>query len=84
MVDRKKLVDGAIGGVLVGGAIAAKLADWGLTAADVVLSGAVNLTNSFVKAPKLDLGFKDIPKNVAKHCDTLYKKLLKKGMEKLR
>lgn len=84
MVDKKKLVDGAIGGVLIGSAVAAKLADWGLQAADVVLSGAVNLANSFVKAPNVSLGFDKIPGKIAQKCDKLSDKLWKKGLEKLR
>ena len=84
MVDKKKIVNGAIGGVLIGGAITAKLANWGLQAADVVLSGAVNLANSFVKAPNFGLGLDKIPVKAAQKCDKLSGKLWKKGLEKLR
>ena len=84
MVDKKKAVDGAIGGVLIAGAVAAKLAQWGLTVADTVFSGAVRMTDAFVKAPKLGLGFDKIPEKGAKECEDLSKKLWKKGMEMFR
>lgn len=78
--DMKKCVKGAAGGVLISAGVIAKLADWGLSASEVVLNGAANLADSFVKAPKLGIGkslFGAMHKGVSKVSDIC----LKKGKE---
>lgn len=79
--DMKKGVQGAIGGVLLGVGYAAKLADYGLSCAEVVLNGAENLVDSFVKAPKLGIGkslLTSLHKGVSKFSD----RCIKKGKER--
>lgn len=44
------------GGVVYSVGVAVTLADWGLSAVEVVFNGAVNVANSFVNAPKLGIG----------------------------
>jgi hypothetical protein len=44
-----------MGGVAYSAGVAATLADWGLSAVEVVFNGAVNVANSFVKAPDLGI-----------------------------
>lgn len=80
MVDKTKIVKGAIGGILLSAGVVAKLADYSLSAAEVVLNGAINLTNSFVKAPDLGIG-KALSGTVHKSVSKLSDKLLKKGRE---
>ena len=76
----KKCVKGACGGVLVGAGVAAKLADYGLSAAEVVLNGAVNLADSFVKTPKLGIG-KALIDSAHKTVNKLSDRWIKKGKE---
>jgi hypothetical protein len=75
--DMKKGVQGAIGGVLLGVGYAAKLADYGLHASELVLNGAENFVEAFVKAPKLGIGkslFGSMRKGVQKFSDICMKK----------
>ncbi|MBQ8870917.1 MAG: hypothetical protein IJ019_06040 [Alphaproteobacteria bacterium] len=80
MVDKKKLIKGAVGGILITAGVAAKLADKSLSAAEVVLNGAVNLADSFVNAPKLGIG-KALLGGVHQGLSKFSDKLLKKGRE---
>lgn len=80
MVDKKKMIKGAVGGVLLSAGVVAKLTDYGLNVAEVVFNGAVNMANSFVKAPKLGIGtalLNTAHKGVSKLSD----KLINKGRE---
>ena len=76
----KKCVKGACGGVLIGAGVAAKLADYGLSVAEVVLNGAENLASSFVKAPKLGIG-KALLDSAHKAVTKLSSRWIKKGKE---
>ena len=80
MVDKSKLIKGAIGGVLLSAGILAKLADKGLSVAEVVLNGAVNFATSFANAPKLGIG-KAMADSLHENVSKLSDKLLKKGRE---
>ena len=55
-MEAKKITKKAVGGVLIGAGYALKLAEWGLNASEVVLNGAKNMADSFVKAPELGVG----------------------------
>ena len=79
-MDKVKLAKKALGCTVLGLGVAAKLARWGLSASEVVLNGAVNLANEFVKAPKLGIGealFGTLKKGVG----TLEKNLITRGKE---
>lgn len=76
----KKVTKKTAGAALITAGVAAKLAKWGLSASDVVLSGAVNLADSFVSAPKLGIG-KSLFSSVQKGVSDLEKNLMKKGKE---
>ena len=76
----RKCVKGACGGVLVGAGVAAKLADYGLSVAEVVLNGAENLADHFVKAPKLGIG-KALFDSTHKAMTKLSARWIKKGKE---
>ena len=80
MVDKTKLIKGSVSGILLSAGVVAKLADWCLSATEVVLNGMVNVTNSFVKAPNLGIG-KALSGAVHKSVSKLSDKLLKKGRE---
>ena len=80
MVDTKKIIKGAAGGVLLAAGVAAKLSDKALSVAKVVFSGAANMADMFAKAPKGNIGesfFSISHKALSKISD----KLLKKGKE---
>ncbi len=79
-MDKKKVVKGAVGGILVTAGVAAKIADKCLSIAEVVLNGAENLADSFVKAPKLGIG-KSLLNTGHKVIQDFSKKTLKKGKE---
>lgn len=76
----KKVTKKTAGAALITAGVAAKLAKWGLSASDVVLSGAVNLADSFVSAPKFGIG-KAAFSAVQKGVSDLEKNLMKKGKE---
>lgn len=76
----KKVTKKTAGAALITAGVAAKLTKWGLSASDVVLSGAVNLADSFVSAPKLGIG-KSLFSSVQKGVSDLEKNLMKKGKE---
>ena len=75
--NMKQGVKYAVGGVLIGASIAAKIADYGLHASELVLNGAENFVEAFVKAPKLGIGkslFGSMRKSVQKFSDICMKK----------
>ncbi len=75
--NMKQGVKYAVGGVLIGAGIAAKIADYGLHASELVLNGAENFVEAFVKAPKLGIGkslFGSMRKGVQKFSDICMKK----------
>ena len=75
--NMKQGVKYAVGGVLIGASIAAKIADYGLHASELVLNGAENFVEAFVKAPKLGIGkslFGSMRKGVQKFSDICMKK----------
>lgn len=76
----KKVTKKTAGAALITAGVAAKLTKWGLSASEVVLSGAVNLADSFVSAPKLGIG-KAAFSAVQKGVSDLEKNLMKKGKE---
>lgn len=79
----KKVTKKAAGAVLITAGVAAKLAKWGLSASDVVLSGANNLADTFAPAPKIGIG-KSLFSSVQKGVSDLEKNLMKKGKEWVR
>ncbi len=73
----KRVAKSAIGGAYLGAGVAMKLAEFGLSASEVVLGGAKNLANQFVKGPDLNIGeqlLKDVKKQTAKLSAFLIKK----------
>lgn len=79
-MDKVKLANKTLGCTALGLGIAAKLAGWGLNAAEVVLNGAANLANEFVKAPNLGIG-KALFGTLKKGVGTLEKSLIDRGKE---
>lgn len=66
----------ATGGALIGAGVSLKLAQFGLSAAQVVASGAKNLANEFVKAPDgniVEPVLKDVEKQAGKAAAWLIK-----------
>lgn len=79
-IKMKRCAKGAVGSVVLSAGVALKLAKWGLSVSEIVLNGADNLANSFVKTPSLGIGkgaISDIKKQVSKFSDIC----LKKGRE---
>ena len=77
-MEAKKITKKAVGGVLIGAGYALKLAEWGLNVSEVVLNGAKNMADSFVKAPELGVG-KAAFDGVKKGVSGLSKNLIKTG-----
>lgn len=51
-----KIEKGAVGGTILATGIFLKIAELGMSVAEVVLNGAENLADHFVKAPKIGIG----------------------------
>jgi len=68
------------GCLICGTGYALKLAEWGLSAAEVVLNGAENMADSFAKAPKLGIG-KSLFGGLKKGTNKVSAFLIKKGKE---
>ena len=80
----EKAVEVAAGGAMVSLGVAAKVADLGLTVAEIVPCGMVNtLTNQFVNAPDLKIG-EPLLKEAHKGVKKASSKLLKEGKGLLR
>lgn len=77
-MEVKKVIKKGAGGVLISAGCALKLAEWGLSASEIVLNGAKNMADSFVKAPELGIGklaFDGVKKGVS----GLSKKIIRMG-----
>ena len=77
-IDKAKILKGAVGTMELSAGVVLKLAEFGLSASEVVLSGAKNLANSFVKGPDLKIG-ESILGDIKKHTGKFADKLIKKG-----
>ncbi len=69
-----KTVKIVAGGVVLGTGVCLRLAEMGLSVSEVILSGAKNLANEFVKAPDLKIGesiLSDIKKQTGKYASKL-------------
>lgn len=78
MMEGRKVTQKIAGGVLISVGCACKLAEWGLSASEVVFNGAENMTNSFVKAPEFGIG-KAAFGAVEKSVSVLSKTFIEKG-----
>ncbi len=77
-MERQEVSTKVRAGLLTGTGYALKLAEWGLTAADVVLCGSNNLADTFVKAPALGIGRVAL-NGIKAGFSILADKLIKKG-----
>ncbi len=77
-MEVKKVIKKGAGGVLISAGCALKLAEWGLSASEIVLNGAKNMADSFVKAPELGIG-KSAFDGVKKGVSGLSKKIIRMG-----
>ena len=81
-MDTKKIIKNASGVVALSAGVVCKLAELGLSVSEVVLCGAKNLANEFVKAPDLHIG-DSLLKDAQKGTQKLSQKLFKKAKELL-
>lgn len=77
-METKKVLKKSAGGLLISAGCLLKLADWGLSASEVVLNGGKNMADSFAKAPELGIG-SSLFKATHKGIQTLGAYALKKG-----
>lgn len=82
-MDSSKVIKGIGGAVALSAGVACKLASLGLSVSEVVLCGAKNLANEFVKAPDLRIG-DSLLNDAKKGTDKLSKRFFKKAKELLR
>lgn len=82
-MDTSKVIKGMGGAAALSAGVVCKLASLGLSVSEVVLCGAKNLANEFVKAPDLHLG-DSLLNDVKKGTDKLSQKLFKKAKELFR
>lgn len=76
----KKIVKATAGTVIFSAGVACKLAELDLSVSEVVLCGAKNLANEFVKAPELYIGDSPLSK-AQKATNKFSQRLLKKARE---
>lgn len=72
----KKIAKKTLGAAVVSTGYALKLAKWGLSVSEIVLNGAKNMADSFVKGPELGIGkamFSGIKGQIGKTSDYLIK-----------
>lgn len=77
-MDKVKIIKGAVGTVELSAGVLLRLAELGLSVSEVVLSGAKNLANSFVKGPDLNIG-SSMLNDLKKQTEKLAGKLIQKG-----
>jgi len=82
-MDTSKVIKGVGGTVVLSAGVVCKLASLGLSVSEVVLCGAKNLANEFVKAPDLHIG-DSLLNNAKKSTNKLSQKLFKKAKELFR
>ena len=76
-MDKEKVIKSALGGGVIAIGVSLKLAEYGLHISQVLLSGAKNLANEFVKAPDLKIGeslLGDLKKGTGKLADKIIQK----------
>ena len=79
-MNEQKIIKGAAGAIVLSTGVIFKLSELNLSASEVVLCGAKNLENEFVKAPNLHIA--DSFLNGAKQgAKKLSQRLLKKARE---
>lgn len=82
-MDKDKFSKKVVGHAVLSVGVVLKLAQWGLSASEVVLNGAENLADSFVKAPKLGIG-KSLLKTTRQSTEKISNQLIAKGKEYIR
>lgn len=82
-MDTSKVIKGVGGTVALSAGVVCKLASLGLSVSEVVLCGAKNLANEFVKTPDLHIG-DSLINDAKKGTDKLSQKFFKKAKELFR